>query len=74
MKSYDIESGHNINKIFMKQFVVTNCKYEKTRLNSNQTLRKFFLITIDTSKELAFYAAPNIKFIKFIVTHQKLRA
>ena len=57
----------------MKQFVVTNCGKERPGLIVTKTLKNGILIA--TSKESDFNAdCKYITFIKFSLTHQKLRA
>ena len=59
----------------IKQFVVTNCSKERPGSIVNGTLKNGILIPIDMSKESDFYADfKHISFIKFSLTHQKLRA
>ena len=63
----------HINDVFFKRFVVTNCKYGAMRLSSNRNSQQQSFEY--ASKELNFYADSKcIKFIKFNITFQKLRA
>ena len=58
-----------------KQFVVTNCSKERPGSIVTKTLKNGILIPIAISKELHFNAGfKYISFIKFSLTHQKLRA
>ena len=62
-------------KLRFKQFVVTNCSKERPGSIVTKTLKNWILISIATSKESHFN--PDFKyisFIKFSLTHQKLRA
>ena len=62
-------------KVFIKQFVVTNCSKERSGSIVTKTLKNGILIPIPTSKESHFNADfKYISFIKFSLTHQKLRA
>ena len=64
-----------INKYSIKQFVVTNCSKERPGSIVTKTLKNGILIPIPASKELHFNADfKYISFIKFSLTHQKLRA
>ena len=57
-----------------KQFVVTNCSKERPGSTVTETLTIGVLIPIVTSKESNFKAKfKYINFIKFSLTHQKLR-
>ena len=57
-----------------KQFVVTNCSKERPGSIETKTLKNGILIPIATSKESHFNAGfKYISFIKFSLTHQKLR-
>ena len=59
---------------YFKKFVVTNCK-ERPGSIVNETLENGILMLRDTLKELDFYADfKYISFVKFSLTHQKLRA
>ena len=59
----------------IKQFVVTNCSKERPGSIVTKTLKNGILIPIATSKESHFNADFKYKsFIKFSLTHQKLRA
>ena len=59
----------------IKQFVVTNCSKERPGSIETKTLKNRILITIAKSKESHFNADfKYISFIKFSLTHQKLRA
>ena len=59
----------------IKQFVVTNCIKERPGSIETKTLINGILIPIATSKESHFNADfKYISFIKFNITHQKLRA
>ena len=59
----------------VKQFVVTNCSKERSGSIVNKTLKNGILIIKDTSKESDFHANFKfISFIKFSVSHRKLRA
>ena len=61
--------------ISVKQFVVTNCSKERPGSIVSKTLKNGILIPIATSKESNFNADfKYISFIKFSLTHQKLRA
>ena len=63
------------NFILIKQFVVTNCSKERPGSIVTKTLKNGILIPIPTSKESHFNADfEYISFIKFSLTHQKLRA
>ena len=58
-----------------KQFVVTNCSKERPCSIVTETLENGILISINLSKDFAYYAdSKYITFIKFSVIHQKLRA
>ena len=59
----------------IKQFVVTNCNKERPGSIVTETLKNGILIPIATSKVSHFNADfKYISFIKFSLTHQKLRA
>ena len=59
----------------IKQFVVTNCSKERSGSIVTKTLENLILISIATSKESHFNADfKYISFIKFSLSHQKLRA
>ena len=59
----------------IKQFVVTNCSKERSGSIGTKTLKNWILISIATSKESHFNADfKYISFIKFSLSHQKLRA
>jgi len=59
----------------IKQFMVTNCSKERPGSIVTKTLKNRIFISIATSKELHFNADfKYISFIKFSLTHQKLRA
>ena len=61
-------------KMRIKQFVVTNCSKERPGSIVTKTLKNGILIPIPTSKESHFNADfKYISFIKFSLTHQKLR-
>ena len=61
--------------VVVKQFVVTNCSKERPGSIETKTLKNGILIPIATSKESHFNADfKYISFIKFSLTHQKLRA
>ena len=61
--------------LYIKQFVVTNCSKERSGSIVTKTLKNRILISIATSKESHFNADfKYISFIKFSLTHQKLRA
>ena len=67
------EKGAGFSKI--KQFVVTNCSKERPGSIVTKTLKNRILMPIHTSKESHFNADfKYISFIKFSLTHQKLRA
>ena len=60
---------------FVKQFVVTNCSKERPVSIVTKTIKNWILISIATSKESHFNADfKYISFIKFSLTHQRLRA
>ena len=59
----------------IKQFVVTNCSKERPGSIVNETLKNGISMLKDISKESDFYADfKYIRFIKFSLCHQKLRA
>ena len=59
----------------IKQFVITNCSKERPGSIVTETLENGILIQIVTSKESHFKSDfKYISFIKFKLTHQKLRA
>ena len=59
----------------IKQFVVTNCSKERPGSTVTEIWKNGYLISIVTSKESHFNADfKYISFIKFSLTHQKLRA
>ena len=59
----------------IKQYVVTNCGKERPSSIGTKTLKNGIFIPIATSKESHFNSNfKYISFIKFSVTHQKLRA
>ena len=61
--------------VVIKQFVVTNCSKERPGSIVTKTLKNGILIPIATSKESHFNSDfKYISFIKFNLTHQKLRA
>ena len=61
--------------IVIKQFVVTNCSKKRSGSIVTKTLKNWILISIATSKESHFNADfKYISFIKFSLSHQKLRA
>ena len=61
--------------LHFKQFVVMNCSKEQPGPIVTKTLKSGILILVDTSEELYFYTYfKYISFIKFILTHQMLRA
>ena len=64
-----------VNFELVKQFVVTNCSKERPGSIVTKTLKNGILIPIAISKESHFNAGfKYISFIKFSLTHQKLRA
>ena len=63
------------NNSLIKQFVVTSCSKERPGSIVTKTLKNGILIPIATSKESHFNAGfKYISFMKFSLTHQKLRA
>ena len=64
-----------VNSVKIKQFVVTTCSKERSGSIVTKTLKNWILISIATSKESHFKADfKYISFIKFSLSHQKLRA
>ena len=60
---------------YIKQFVVTKCSKERPGSIVTKTLKNRILMPEHTSKESHFNADfKYISFIKFSLTHQKLRA
>ena len=75
LKAKKTEMAKPIGKIGIKHFVVTNCSKERPGSIVTKTLKNGILIPIATSKESHFNAGfKYISFIKFSLTHQKLRA
>jgi len=62
-------------RLQIKQFVVTNCSKEQPGSIVTETLKNGIFVTIVTSKELHFHVDfKYISFTDFRLTHQKLRA
>ena len=69
-----MKAWNNILYNLVKQFMVTNCSKERPGSIVTKTLKNGILIPIATSKESNFNAGfKYISFIKFSLTHQKLR-
>ena len=72
---YFFDKYENDMENLIEQFVVTNCIRERSGSIVNESLKNGILILINTSKELDFHADfKYISFIKFSLTHQKIRA
>jgi len=72
---YIMTLGGKICKKIVKQFAVKNCSEERPGSIVTKTLKNGILIPKSTSKESHFNTDfKYISFIKFSLTHQKLRA